>query len=77
LKHIWNKKHNKEKKRRKEKKKQKEENKEKKQREIMKNYFLPQRTGLEICHLKWPANVSTMMFSPRACATLFKMTFIN
>ncbi len=51
--------------------------KRKNQREIMKNYFLLQQTGLEICHLEWPANVSTMMFSPHTCATLFKMTFIN
>ncbi len=30
----------------------------------MKNYILPQRTGLENCHLEWPANFSTMMFFP-------------
>jgi hypothetical protein len=39
------------KKERKEKKKRKEEKKRKNQREIMKNYFLTPRTGLEICHL--------------------------
>ncbi len=33
----------------------------------MKNYFLPQRTGLEICHLEWPANVPTMVFSTYMC----------
>jgi hypothetical protein len=57
---------------RKEKKKRKEEKKRKNPREIKKNYFLPQRTGLEICNLEWPANVSIMMFSPHICATLFK-----
>jgi hypothetical protein len=67
------KKREKEKKRRKEKKKRKRTN----QREIMKNYFLLQRTGLGIRHLEWPANFSTMMFSPPTCATLFKMTFIH
>ncbi len=59
------------------KRKEKKKRKRKYQREIMKNYFLLQRTGLEICHLEWPANVSTMMFSPRTYTTLFKMTFIN
>ncbi len=39
----------------------------------MRNYFLLQRTGLEICNLEWPVNFSTMMFSPRTCATSFKM----
>ena len=71
------KKHDKEKKKRKEKKKQKKKEKEKNKREIKKNYFQPQRTAPEICHLKWPANVSIMMFSPGTCATLFKMTFIH
>ncbi len=69
--------HDKNKKKRKEIKKIKEENKRKNQREIMKNYFLPQRTGLEICHLEWPANFSTIMFFPRTCTTLFKMIFIH
>ncbi len=66
-----------EEKNKKEKKKRKEEKKKKNQREIMTNYFLLQRTGLEICHLEWPANFSTMMFSPRTCTTLFNMTFIH
>ena len=43
----------------------------------MTNYFLLQRTGLEICNLQWPANFSTMMFSPSTCATSFKMTLIH
>jgi hypothetical protein len=61
----------------KEKKKRKEEKKNKNQREIMTNYFLLQRTGLEICNLEWPANFSTIMFSPRTCATSFKITLIH
>ncbi len=66
-----------------EEKKKKREKKEKKkrkirnQREIKRNYFLLQRTGLEICKLKWPANYSTIMFSPHTCATSFKMTLIH
>ncbi len=64
----------KKKKREKEKKRRKEKQN---QREIMANYFLLQRTGLEICNLECPANFSTMMFSPRTCATLFKMTLIH
>jgi hypothetical protein len=60
------------------KKRKKRETKEKrKQQKIKENYFLLQRTGLEMCHLEWPANFSTMLFSPRTCATLFKMTFIH
>ncbi len=66
-----------EKKERKEKKKRKEGKKKKNQRKNKKNYLLLQRTGLEICHLEWPANVSAMMFSPCICTTLFKMTFIH
>jgi hypothetical protein len=78
IKNIWNKKNKKKKrKRKKQKKKRKEEKKKKNQREIMTNYFLLQRTGLEICNLEWPANFSTMMFSPRTCTTLFKMTLIH
>jgi hypothetical protein len=65
-------------KRKKEKKKEKKKRKRKNQREIMTNYFLLQRTGLEICNLELPANLSAaMMFSPRTCATLFKMTLIR
>ncbi len=47
-----------------EKKKRKKETKEKRQikTKIKKNYFLPQRTGLENYHLESPPNVSTMMF---------------
>jgi hypothetical protein len=65
-----------------EEKKKKREKKQKKrkrrnQREIMRNCFLLQRTGLEICHLEWPANFSTMMFSPRTRATSFKMTLTH
>jgi hypothetical protein len=60
------------KRKRKEKKKRQRTN----QREIMTKYFLLQRKGLEICNLEGPANFSTMMFSPRTCATLFKMTLI-
>ncbi len=36
--------------------------KKKNKREIKEYNFLPQRTGLEICNLEWPANFSTMMF---------------
>jgi hypothetical protein len=61
----------KEKKKRKEKKKQKKKDKKKSKRN-QEELLLPQRTGLEICHLKWPANVLTMMFSPPICATLLK-----
>jgi hypothetical protein len=70
---IWNKKNTT--KRKKEKRKRNKRKKKKSKREIKKDYFLPQRTGLEICHPEWPANVSTMMFSPHTCATLFKMAF--
>ena len=66
-----------EKKKKKRKRKEHKKRKRKNQIEIMTNYFLLQRTGLEICHLKWPANVSTMMVSPCTCATLFNVTFIN
>ncbi len=58
------------------KRKEKKKRKRKNQREIMTNYFPLQRTGLEICNLEWPANFSTMMFSPCTCTTLFKMTLI-
>jgi hypothetical protein len=51
LKNIWNKKKHHEEKKRKEKKKQKEKEKEKNKRDIKEIHFLPQRTGLEICHL--------------------------
>jgi hypothetical protein len=61
----------------KEKKQRKEEKKKRNQREITSNYFLLQRTGLDICKLKWPGNFSTMMISPRTCATSFKMTLIH
>jgi hypothetical protein len=64
-----------EEKKKRKKKRNKRKNKKNK-RGIKRNYFLPQRTGLEICHQEWPANVSTMMFSPRTC-TSFKMTFIH
>ncbi len=69
-----------EQKKKKEKKQRKEEKKKRKrrnQREFTSNYFLLQRTGLDICKLKWPGNFSTMMFSPRTCATSFKMTLIH
>ncbi len=65
------------KRKKKRKRKEKKKRKRKNQREIMTNYFPLQRTGLEICNLEWPANFSTMMFSPRTCATLFKMTHIH
>ncbi len=67
------------KRKRKKERKRKEKNKRQRQnqREIMTNYFPLQRTGLEICNLERPANFSTMMFSPRTCATLFKMTLIH
>jgi hypothetical protein len=55
-----------------EKRKRNKRKKIKKQQEIKENYFLLQRTGLEICHLEWPANFFTMIFSPRPWATLFK-----
>jgi hypothetical protein len=79
IKNIWNKNNNKKKRKRnkREKEKKRRKEKEKNPREIMTNYFLLQRTGLEICNLEWPANFSTMMFSPRTCATLFKMTLIH
>jgi hypothetical protein len=64
-------------KRKKEKNKEKKKRKRNNQREITSNYFLLQRSGLDICKLKWPGNFSTMMFSPRTCATLFKMTLIH
>jgi hypothetical protein len=73
---LGRKKQEEEKKKRKEKKMRKEGKKKKYLRKIKKNYFLPQRTGLKICHLEWPANVFTMMFSPRKCATLFKIASI-
>jgi hypothetical protein len=66
-----------EKKKKKRKRKEKKKRKRKNQREIMTNYFLLQRTGLEFCNLEWMANFSTMMFSPRTCTTLFKMTLIH
>jgi hypothetical protein len=66
-----------EKKKKKRKRKEKKKRKRKNQREIMTNYFLLQRTGLKICNLEWPPNFSTMMFSPRTCATSFKMTLIH
>jgi hypothetical protein len=59
------------------KRKKRRKEKEKNQREIMTNYFLLQRTGLEICHLEWLTNFSTMMFSRCTCTTLFKMTLIH
>ncbi len=65
------------KKKKKRKRKEKKKRKRKNQREIMTNYFLLQRTGLEIYNLEWPANFSTMMFSSRTCATSFKMTLIH
>jgi hypothetical protein len=43
--------------------KRKDEKKRRKEKEeIMRNYFLLQRTGLEICKLKWLGNFSTMNF---------------
>jgi hypothetical protein len=78
IKNMWNKKQTRRReKEKKRKRKEKKKRKRKNQREIMTNYFLLQRTGLEICNLEWPANSSTMMFSPRTCATLFKMTLIH
>ncbi len=74
---VSKKQHDEEKKKKREKKKRKEEKKKKNVREIMTNYFPLQRTGLEICNLEWPANFSTVMFSPCTCATLFKMTLIH
>jgi hypothetical protein len=65
-----------EKKKKKKKRKTKKKRKRKNQREIMRDYFLLQRTGLEICNLEWPANFSTMMFSPHSCTTSFKMALI-
>ncbi len=59
------------------KRKEKKKRKRKNQREIMTNYFLLQRTRLKNCNLEWPANFSSMMFSPRTCTTLFKMTLIH
>ncbi len=64
-------------KKKKRKRKEKKKRKRKNQRGIMTNYFLLQRTGLEICHQEWPANFSTMMCSPRTYITSFKMTFIH
>jgi hypothetical protein len=66
-----------EKKKKRRKRKEKKKRKRKNQPEIMTNYFLLQITGLEICNLEWPANFSTMMFSPRTCATSFKITLIH
>ncbi len=75
---YWNKKTKRRReKKKKRKRKEKKKRKRKNQREIMTNYFLLQRTGLKICHQEWPANFSTMMFSPRTCTTLFKMTFVH
>ena len=65
------------KRKRKEKRKRNKRKKKINKRGIKKNYFLLQRTGPEIRHLEWPANFSTMMFFPGACATLFKMIFIH
>jgi hypothetical protein len=56
-------------KRKRKEKRKRNKKKENNKREIKENYFLPQRTGLEICHLELLANVSTMMFSPCTCAT--------
>jgi hypothetical protein len=79
IKNIWNKKNNKKKRKRKKERKGKEKKKRKRknQREIMTNYFLLQRIGLEICNPEWLANFSSMVFSPRTCTTLFKMTLIH
>jgi hypothetical protein len=66
-----------EKKKKKRKRREKKKRLRKNQREIMINYFLLQRTGLEFCNLEWSANFSTMMFSPRTCTTSFKMTLIR
>jgi hypothetical protein len=52
---------NKKKRKRKEKRKRNKK-KKKSKREIEEHYFLPQRTGLEICHLELPANFSTRFF---------------
>jgi hypothetical protein len=78
IKNIWNKKITRRREKEKQRKiKEKKKRKRKNRREIMTNYFLLQKTGLEICNLEWPANFSTMMFSPGTCATLFKMTLIH
>jgi hypothetical protein len=50
------------KRKRKEKRKRNKRKKKKNKREIKENYFIPQKTGLEICHLECLANFSTMMF---------------
>ncbi len=46
----------------KEKKKQKKKDKKQNKKKIEKNFFLPQKTGLENNHLESTPNVSTMMF---------------
>jgi hypothetical protein len=74
---VESKKQQEEEKKKKREKKEKKKRKRRNQREIMRNYFLLQRTGLKICKLEWPGNFSNMMFSPHTCATLFKMTLIH
>ncbi len=66
-----------EKKKKKRKRKEKKKRKRKNRSEIMTNYFLLQRTGLEICNLEWMAHFSTMMFSSNTCTTSLKMTLIH